>query len=75
MIPFDWNEPFEVQEVTYILELGDEIIVIEHVPARVNTETGERLFAPETVERIHVLLQSRATPKKIMRAPVFDFAA
>lgn len=23
-------------------------LVIEHVPARVNEETGERLFAPET---------------------------
>lgn len=75
MTSFDWNEQFEAHDVTYILELGDEIIVIEHVPARVNTETGERLFAPETVKRIQAILQSRAAPKKIIRAPVFDFAA
>lgn len=75
MTPFNWNEQFEVRDVTYILELGDEIIVIEHVPARVNTETGERLFASETVERIQAILQSRIAPKKIIRAPVFDFAA
>jgi hypothetical protein len=75
MTPLEWNEQFEVHDVTYILELGDEIIVIEHVPARVNTETGERLFAPETVERIQAILQSRTAPKKIIRTPVFDFAA
>ena len=69
------QEPLEIQEVTYILELGDEIIVIEHVPARVNTETGERLFAPETVEKIQAIIRSRQTPKKVLYTPVFDFAA
>jgi len=75
MTTFDWNEQFKDQDVTYILELGDEIIIVEHVPARVNTETGERLFAPETVKRIQAILQSRVAPKKIIHAPVFDFAA
>lgn len=69
------HEPLEIQEVTYILELGDEIIVIEHVPARVNTETGERLFAPETVEKIQGIIRSRQAPKKVVYTPVFDFAA
>ncbi|WP_129633738.1 hypothetical protein [Candidatus Oscillochloris fontis] len=75
MTTFDGNERFEYQDVTYILAFGEEIIIIEHVPARVNRDTGERFFAPETVARIHALLQSRTTPTKIVRAPVFDFAA
>jgi YgiT-type zinc finger domain-containing protein len=69
------DEPLEIQEVTYILELGEEIIIIEHVPARVNAETGERLFAPETVEKIQGIVRSRQVPKKVRYTPVFDFAA
>lgn len=75
MTPHEWYEPLEEQEVTYILELGDEIIVIEHVPARVNIETGERFFSPETVEKIQAIIRSRQAPKKVIQAPVFDFAA
>ncbi|MBP1467198.1 hypothetical protein EYB53_015900 [Candidatus Chloroploca sp. M-50] len=75
MSTYTWNEHFEAQEVTYILELGDEIIVVEHVPARVNVETGERLFAPETVVRLQAIVQSRPAPQRVLRAPVFDFAA
>jgi hypothetical protein len=54
-----WHESLEDQYVTYVLTLDDEIIVFEHVPARVNRETGERLFASETVEKIHAILRSQ----------------
>ncbi len=61
--------------VTYTVELDGKIIVIEHVPARVDPETGERFFAPETVERLQQLVWGRAKPKRIIETPVFDFAA
>jgi hypothetical protein len=70
-----WNEPLEAQLVTYIIELEGTIMIIEHVPARVNSDTGERFFAPETVEKIHAILQAKREPHKILQAPVFDFAA
>lgn len=73
MTDFDWQESFELQTVTYILELDDEIILIEGVPARVNPETGERLFAPDTVEQIHAIVSGKQRPKRIIQAPVFDF--
>ena len=38
--------------VTYTIELNGQIFMIENVPARVNEETGEQLFAPSTVESI-----------------------
>jgi hypothetical protein len=69
------NESFEDQYVTYVLDLDGEIIIFEHVPARVNTETGERLFAPETVEKLQAIIRSRQAPKKMIQTPVFDFAA
>lgn len=47
------NEEHLVQQlVTYAVEIDGHVVVVEHVPARVNTETGERFFAPETVERL-----------------------
>ncbi|MGH7573880.1 MAG: YgiT-type zinc finger protein [Longimicrobiales bacterium] len=42
--------------VTYVLEVDGRIVVIEHVPARVNEETGERYFAPDVVERLHEIV-------------------
>ena len=47
-----WKETFEEQKVTYVLEQQGKVFIIENVPARVCRETGERLFAPETVERL-----------------------
>jgi hypothetical protein len=70
-----WNEALEEQYVTYIIELEGTITVIEHVPARVNIETGERFFAPETVEKIRAILKTKRAPSKMVEAPVFDFAA
>jgi hypothetical protein len=70
-----WNEAFSEQEVTYIVQMGGELIMIEHVPARVNAETGERLFAPQTVERIHEIMRLRKQPSKVVTTPVYEFAA
>jgi len=54
--------------------LEDEVVVLENVPARVNTETRERLFSPETVERIQQLLWKRPRPKRQIEAQVFELA-
>lgn len=61
--------------VTYTLEVEGRIVVIEHVPARVDEETGERYFAPETVERIRRIVHEGHEPTRIIEAAVFDFAA
>jgi len=75
MAPELWKETFEEQQVTYMLERDGAILVIAHVPARVNTETGERFFSPETVEKIHEILRSRTAPTTVIQAPVFEFVA
>jgi YgiT-type zinc finger domain-containing protein len=48
----DWKETFVERKVTYTIEVDGKFIIIENVPARVCLETGERLFSPETVERL-----------------------
>jgi hypothetical protein len=61
--------------VTYILDMDGRSIVVEHVPARVNTETGERFFAPETVEKLQRIAWEKRPPDRMIQTPVFDFAA
>jgi YgiT-type zinc finger domain-containing protein len=70
-----WQETFEEQTVTYVLEQQGKVLIIEHVPARVCKETGERLFAPETVERLQQIVWEQRTPTRIVETPVFEFVA
>jgi len=63
------------QAVTYTLEMDDRLYVIENVPARVNVETGEQYFSPETVERLRDIIRGQGKPVRVMETPVFDYAA
>jgi YgiT-type zinc finger domain-containing protein len=69
-----WREPLVERKVTYTLEVNGELIVIENVPARVNLETGEQLFSPDTVERLQEMVWEQKTPKRVIQVPVFEFA-
>ena len=50
-------EKFVEQKVTYTLLKDDKFYIIEGVPARVNVETGEQLFSPETVEKLQKIIE------------------
>ncbi len=69
------NECLVDRLVTYALEVEGRFVVIEHVPARVNEETGERYFAPETVERLQQIVWEGPKPSRTIETPVFEFAA
>ena len=60
-------------EVTYPLERDGKFVLIEQVPARVCSETGEQFFFPKTVEQIHNIINERTTPKKTIETPVYEF--
>jgi YgiT-type zinc finger domain-containing protein len=68
-------EPLVETRVTYTIELNGQIFMIENVPARVNEETGEQLFAPSTVESIQRLILNQRTPDRFTEVPVYDYAA
>jgi YgiT-type zinc finger domain-containing protein len=70
-----WNETFVEQKVTYAIELEGKFIIVENVPARVCVETGERLFAPEIVERLQHTVWERRKPRRVIETPVFEFAS
>ena len=61
--------------VTYTIEVDGRLIVVEHVPARVNEETGERFFSPDVVERLQQLIREDRPPTRVIETPVIDFAA
>jgi len=70
-----WKETFVEQKVTYVLEQQGKVLIIENVPARVCRETGERLFTPETVERLQQIVWEQRKPTRIVETPVFEFVA
>ncbi len=71
----DLAEQFRDEQVTYTLADGERFIVIENVPARVSLRTGERLFSPDTVERIQAIAWGEGKPVRTLETPVFQFAA
>jgi len=70
-----WKETFVEQKVTYVLEQQGKVLIIENVPARVCKETGERLFAPETAERLQQIVWEQRKPTRVIETPVFEFVA
>lgn len=70
-----WHESLVETKVTYVLERNGELVVIENVPARVSPETGERFFAPDTVEQLQEIAWNEMPPSKVIETPVYEFAA
>jgi len=47
-----------------------KVYMFKNVPARVCEETGERLFAPETLERIQQIIWENEPPQRFIQTPV-----
>ena len=69
------EENLSEQRVTYTLEVSGRLFVVENVPARVDQETGEQFFSPETVERLQEIIHGQEKPVRVVETPVFDYAA
>lgn len=67
------EETFAEEEVTYTLEVQGHFIIIEHVPARVSLQTGERFFSPDTVEQLQTIVWDEKVPSRVVETPVFEF--
>lgn len=69
------EERLAEQQVTYTLFQDGLLYVVENVPARVDLDTGEQYFSPETVERLQQIIWERRQPVRIIQTPVFEFAS
>jgi len=70
----NFEETLTERLVTYSIELDGKFYIVENVPARVNEETGEQYFAPDTVEKLQQKIRGNARPKKTVETPVFDYS-
>lgn len=68
------DEKLIERRVTYTLEFEGKFYIVENVPARVNEETGEQFFAPETVERLQNTIMGNSKPSKLIETPVYDYS-
>ena len=68
------GSPMKEQTVTYTIQTDDKLVVVEHVPAKVCGQCGERLYSPETVERLQQTVWEQRSPSRVLQTPVFDFA-
>lgn len=69
----DDREVLVSKPVTYTLEVDGQFIIIHNVPARVNEETGEQFFSPETVERLHRLIFETGKPERTIETPIYNY--
>ena len=69
------GSPMSEQMVTYTIQLDEKFVVVEHVPAKVCDQCGERLYSPDTVERLQKTVWDQRSPSRVLQTPVFDFAA
>jgi len=67
------EEKIVEQSVTYTLFKNGKFHLIENVPARVDQETGEQFFAPQTVERLQQIILKQQRPVRLIQTPVFEF--
>jgi YgiT-type zinc finger domain-containing protein len=63
------------QGVTYTVEMNGKWIIVEHVPAKVCGQCGDKLFSPDTVEKLQQISWEQNRPLRILETPVFDFAS
>ena len=62
------------QAVTYTLFKDDRFYIIENVPARVNLETGEQFFSPQTVDHLQRIISGEQQPRRTIQTPVFEYS-
>jgi len=68
------QEKLVEQKVTYTLFKNGRFYIIENVPARVDVETGEQYFSPQTVEVLAQIIRQNPTPVRMVQTPVYNFS-
>ena len=63
------------RKITLDLRIGEDLVVIEDVPATVCENCGERVFTPEVTRQVQAVAQKRKERTRTVLVPVFSFAA
>lgn len=60
--------------VSYTILYKGQWIIVEKVPASVCKQCGEKLFDPETVEKLQNIIWSKKKPQKEVKTPIYDLS-
>jgi YgiT-type zinc finger domain-containing protein len=60
------------KKITVDLRVGDELLVVEQVPATVCEHCGERVFAPAVARKFQALGKQRSKAPRTLKVPVFS---
>lgn len=60
------------RKVTVDLRIGDELVIVEGVPATVCSHCGERVFAPRVARSLQALAKQRKKASRTLKVPVFS---
>ncbi|MBU1128181.1 MAG: YgiT-type zinc finger protein [Candidatus Omnitrophica bacterium] len=63
------------KKVSYTIFYEGHWIIVEHVPAKVCRQCGEKTFSPDTVELLQKTVWSKRQPDKKIETPVFNLAS
>lgn len=69
------QESIAEKQVTYTLELNGKFLLIKNFPVRVNEETGEEFFSPDTVERLQQIVLDGKHPDRVIETAVYNYIA
>jgi YgiT-type zinc finger domain-containing protein len=70
----DGEDRFQEQLVTFSFKHQGRTVIVENVPARVDTEAGEEFFSPETVEQLQAIVRDGLNADPVAKTQVFQFA-
>ena len=60
--------------VTFSYEEENRYFLVEHVPAEVCDQCGEKTYSPEVTAELLKFAKDKFKPAKKLEVPVFDFA-
>ena len=63
------------RKVSYVIEFKGRIHIVEHVPAMECPQCGERLYSPETVDKIQKAIWQDRKADRIVETPVIDYVS
>ncbi|CAN5455290.1 hypothetical protein BH23BAC3_BH23BAC3_24350 [soil metagenome] len=69
-----YEETLTKRLVTNSIEPDGKFYIVVNVPARVNEETGEQYFAPNTMEKLQQKIRGNARPKKNVETTAIDYS-
>jgi YgiT-type zinc finger domain-containing protein len=63
------------RKITLDLRIGEDLVIIEEVPATVCENCGEQVFTPEVTRQVQAVAQERKARARTILVPVFSLGA